>query len=163
MSRLKQFIQHFRLTAGPNSYAVPKSELSHDDQGRIARLVEERLSDDETLRGDLTDAGFGPILTFVTSRVPTATRQALSRSTMQQAEDDVSRSARALTRAIVAAAETGDLGTLSEQLGAPMFSDGETKRVIETLDNRFASLESPEARAERIVEILRSTVQEQNT
>ena len=43
-----------------------------DDQERVTRLIVERLGEDETLRGDLTDAGFAPVMRFVTSLVPGA-------------------------------------------------------------------------------------------
>ncbi len=132
MLRLRMLIRRL-LRARTDSEPLPPVPPSSVDLERMAQVVIERLSEDETLRGQLTDAGFGPILTFVTSLVPVAARRAAEHSSAQTAEDQVSRSARALTRGIVAAVETGDAAALDGCLGAPMLSPDEATRVRQSV------------------------------
>ncbi len=162
MYRLRQFTRRFRPVR-ERAGIRPSVRQLPDDRERITRQVIERLSEDETLRGALTDTGFGPIFTFVTSMIPAATGRALRTSVPESAEEDVSRAARMLTRAIVAAAEAGDVNTLPSSIDTPMFSEAEAIRVRETLSRGFTSNRSSDVTAERIIDALRTATQEQGS
>jgi hypothetical protein len=125
------------------------------------RVVSERLAEDETLRGDLTDNGFGPTLAFVTSLLPAAARQSQSTPDISSPEDEVSRAARGLTREIVAAAESGDMTELQANLAAPMFTARQAALAQEALSQELAQEESADARAQRIIERLQAAVAEE--
>ena len=162
MFRLRQLIRrgwHHHLGSEPRLSVPP----SPDDVERIRRTVIERLSDDETLRVNLSDAGFGPILTFVTSLVPAAARRATEYSSTQTPEDQVSRSARVLTRAIVAAAETGDTAMLRGCLGAPMMSPEESTSARQSVPESGLPDLPPDDRATQTIAALTLAIGEKST
>ena len=155
MFHLKNFLQR---AGRPGPELQPHR---FDEQERIARLVSERLAEDERLRGDLTDAGFGPVLTLVTSMVPAAAARATADPHIDNAEETVSHGARALTKAIVQAASTGDVGALSELLSEPMLSDAAAERARAALAAEPQLPEIADERAIRIAEIVRAAIQEE--
>ncbi len=162
MYRLRQFMLRFR-PVGERPGIQPFDRQPADDQKRITRHVIERLSEDETLRGALTDTDFGPIFTFVASMIPAAASRALQTSAPDSAEDDVSRAARRLTRAIAAAAEAGDVSALPSSIDMPMFTEAQVMTVRETLSRGTTSDQSHDVTAERIVKAMRIAIREQGT
>jgi len=70
-----------------------------------AERAVERLSDDETLRGSLTDEGFGPLLEVISY-------VAIQKADAFESTDALYGALRAIVQASVTAAETGDAATL---------------------------------------------------
>ncbi len=131
-----------------------------DEKERISRLVSERLAEDERLRGDLTDAGFEPVLSLVTSMVPAAAERATADPHISNAEDVVSHGARALTGAIVQAASTGDVDVLSGLLTEPILSPAAAERARTALAAEPQLPDTADERAIRITEIMRAALEE---
>lgn len=71
----------------------------------LAKAAVERLSEDEALRGDLGDDGFGPLLDWGVAAVFAYAVRATSAGAMEQYTDRL----RGVIRAAVAAAEAGAL------------------------------------------------------
>lgn len=91
------------------------------DAEALAQRAVERLSDDESLRGDLTDDGFGPLFDWAVNRAialagPIAAAPPDGRDDSLAALTDALRQA---VRAAVAAADAGDTAPLIDVLGAP--------------------------------------------
>jgi hypothetical protein len=128
------------------------------DTEQIARIVVERLSEDEMLRGDLTDRGFSPVLNFVASLVPGAAARAASNSTDEDVEEAVSHGARGLARAIVAAAETGEVESLIAQLCPPMLAPEAGEQARRSISTRLASDAGPDERAVALVASLSASL-----
>ena len=130
-----------------------------DEKERIARLVSERLAEDERLRGDLTDDGFGPVLKLVSSLVPTAAERTTVDPHVTNAEDAVSHGARTLTRAIVDAATTGDAAALTEFLTEPMLPAPAAERARGALADLPPLPDSADERAILLVDTLRKAIE----
>jgi len=163
MYRLRRFLRD-RRRAGwepEQAHAVQSAQQAPAESERIARLVSERLAEDERLRGGLTDAGFGPVLNLVTSMVPSAAIRATSDPNSTNAEDSVSHGARALTRAIVDAASTGDVTGLKPFLDEPILSGDAAERARAAIADEPQWSESPDERARRLVEILHAAIEEE--
>ena len=86
-----------------------------DAEARAQRAVE-RLSEDEALRRDLTDSGFGPVLDWATAQATRLAAEAPDAETFEARFEAL----RALGRAIGEAASTRSTAGLSEQLGAAL-------------------------------------------
>jgi hypothetical protein len=157
MIRLKYLFQRILPHRGSAPKPAPPSRSSVDTD-EVTRLVVERLSEDEMLRGNLTDRGFAPVLAFVTSMVPAATRAASS-STGGDVEEAVSHGARGLVRAIVTAAESGEVQTLAEQLGPPIFSADAVERARRSITTSLPTTSSPDERAIAIVAALKASLE----
>ncbi|MCL5960857.1 MAG: hypothetical protein M1358_16410 [Chloroflexi bacterium] len=87
----------------------------------VERAVE-RLSDDETLRGDLTDYGFGPLFAVVSEL-------AVARAERFGSTDELYLALRRLLVASVEAAETRKPAALLEGVAAPLFEVDERAAV----------------------------------
>ncbi len=161
MVRLSRFFQRLRQTK-PETPQGPSGSASVNSAESISRLVVERLSEDEALRGDLTDRGFGPVLSFVSSLIPSAARRAVEQTETGDPDDDLSRSARAFTRAIVRTAVSGDPSAISNSMSAPLFHPDEITRVAQALTRDIDLGTTPDERALRIVEALRQATREVN-
>ncbi len=103
-------------------------------------LAVERLSEDETLRGDLTDRGFAPLFAV-------ATQLAVVRAPRFGSTDELYLAVRGLLKASVEAAQMNDPAALSPALISPLVDAGE--RAIMQAD--LASL--PEAADEAAIAI----------
>ena len=104
---LKRFLTWLRgFRTVPDQAAVERPAPINDDQ--IARRVIERLSEDESLRGDLTDDAFKPIFDWVTSLVPVAARRAAPEPDPDEAGEELSQAARQLLRALAQVVASGD-------------------------------------------------------
>lgn len=158
MIRLRNLFARIRKLRERAPVAAPPPETPQVDTEPIARSVVERLNEDEMLRGDLTDRGFAPVLNFVTSLVPAAASRAASGSTREDVEEAVSHGARGLARAIVAAAETGDVAALGEQLGTPMLPADGAERARRSLASGLSSAAGPDERAVAIVAALAASL-----
>lgn len=161
MIRLKYLFQRLRmLRDNEPSNRAPSRQVVQGDTEQVTRTIVERLSEDEMLRGDLTDRGFAPILAFVTSLVPSAASRAASASAEGDVEEAVSHGARGLARAIVAAAETGDTGSLAEQLGPPILPPDAVDRARRSIASGLSASADPDERAIAIVAALRASLEE---
>lgn len=127
--------------------AATEAQPSASDAEAVAQTVAERLSDDEALRGDLSDAGFGPILNW-------ATELAIAAAGRGAGDDELSQAARALVRAVVKAAETGDAAPVRGALAASLFTPGQTSRANEALDAPRSASASADERAQALVRAL---------
>lgn len=159
MLRMRRFFH--RLLLAPNEVTPSASaDESIAARKRITRVVTERLAEDESLRGGLTDDGYGPILDFAISLVPRAVNTALEHFGAQEAEDEVSHHARALVRGIVTAAEQADPDLLVDRLSAPFFEPTEAARAREMLSYGLKSGELSDVRAHHIAALLRASIRE---
>lgn len=157
---MRRFIQRLRPTPDETLHAASVRESTADPQ-RITRVVTERLAEDESLRGRLTDEGFGPVLDFATSLIPGAVRTALRHLGAQEAEDEVSHHVRALVRGIVDAAEQGEPSVLLGHLSAPLFGTDEAIRLRDIISSGLQLGESSDARARHVVAMFRAALREQ--
>jgi len=155
MFRLRQFLRRGDTT-GPEL-----QPHRFDESERISRLVSERLAEDERLRGDLTDAGFGPVLNLVTSLVPAAAARATAGPDAANAEDAVSHAARGLARAMVDAASSGDVDGLSAALSEPILTADAAERARAAIANEQEWPNSPDERARRLTDIVRASAEEE--
>lgn len=103
--------------------------MSEAEVERLAERAVERLSDDETLRGRLSDAGFAPLFDWA---VAAAQRAAVAASTSPEPAatlDGVVAQLRAVLRAAAQGAAEGRVRPLLRWLGPPLFSAGEAERA----------------------------------
>jgi hypothetical protein len=85
--------------------------VSPDD---LANPAIERLAEDESLRGDLTDDGFLPLQNWAFARLQRIAHEAAHHPDPQAAMDGYTAQIRDFMQAAVQAAESGDLGTLPD-------------------------------------------------
>lgn len=122
----------------------------------LARPVIERLSEDEALRGDLTDAGFAPLLDWLTRLVTAAAERATTDPDSAATMERVGDAARQLGRAVVRAAERGDAGAVAAALAPPLLAPDEAERAASALP-RLAG-DTADDRARALVRALASVV-----
>ena len=89
------------------------SAISPDD---LANPAIERLAEDESLRGDLTDDGFQPLQDWAIARLQRIAHEAAHHPDPQAAMDGYTDQIRAFVRAAVQAAENKALGDLPDQV-----------------------------------------------
>ncbi len=159
MIRLLNLFQRVGLLRPTPPAPQPVSPTA-DDAERVTRLIVERLSEDETLRGALTDAGFAPVLDFVSSLVPAAVERAQRVSTPGVVEDTVSHAARMLARAIAAAAESGDTTVVANALALPIAPADAIERARSVLPMALAAGTSVDERARTITQALSGAIEE---
>lgn len=112
----------------------------------LARAVIERLSEDERLRGTLTDDGFGPLLAWAVAAVQQAATTVRKSEDMDPFEDRV----RAALEAAVAAAEEA---TVADPAALAGWQPGPTDRVTPALrDLKLGS--DADANAQQLAAIL---------
>jgi hypothetical protein len=105
--------------SAPHGAAPPQTADAHAQA--LARPIVERLSDDERLRGDLTDASFGPLLAWLEQVVTIAATRAPAGPAGKAWQTQASDAARQLARAIVGAAERNDTSGLAAALSPALF------------------------------------------
>lgn len=93
------------MSTEPDSGKVEPAGFSAEE---LAERVYERVAEDESLRGDLTDEGFGPLLDWCAGRIVRVVQDQGTPSL-----DALSEAFRDAMRSLVAAAETGDSSVLS--------------------------------------------------
>ncbi len=126
--------------------------------GSLARPEIELLAEDEALRGGLTDAGFGPVLDWVTSLVMAAAIRIAGEPEPTPRMEQVGAAARALVRAIVRAAEQGDIHPLSAALAPPLLTADQARRAQQALSPPGEAETAPDERAPLIVRRLADAV-----
>lgn len=99
-------------SAGPGLY--PRAE---------AEIVAERLAEDEALRGDLTDAAYGPLLQVVIDLV-------VARGAAYSSTDELHHAARQLLTALGEAAISGDAAPLALLPSSPLLTAEEVNALL---------------------------------
>jgi hypothetical protein len=125
------------------------------DNDAVARQVIERLAEDESLRRDLTDDAFKPILDLVTSLVPGAAERA---SAEPDAAEDLSQSARQFVRGLSAAVTSGDASVVSADLLHRFMSEAEANEALQRLAAGKLPDGSDGERAEALVGTMKSAL-----
>jgi len=97
-----------------------------------ARRAVERLSEDEALRGDLTDEGYGPLLGV-------AAGLAVARAGRFASTDDLYLALRRLLKGAVDAAERSDLSSLAAAAAPALIEPDERAALLGALRQRRGS------------------------
>lgn len=154
MKRFTRWLRAYRSPRMPSENAPqvanapePPAKPAND---AIARQVIERLSEDESLRRNLTDDAFKPILDLVTSLVPAAAERA---SAQPDAGDQLSQAARQLVQGLAAAVTSGDPSVVSADVLQRFMSEEQAGATLRAL----AAGKLPDAAGER-AEALAGTV-----
>lgn len=127
----------------------------------LARRAVERLSDDERLRGDLTDDCYGPLLAWVSDLLLGAARRSGDAPDAEAVMEAATASARALVAAVSPAAAGGDVAPVAAALAqAPstLLTPDARARLLAALPRDLASCPSPGERARRLVTALAGTL-----
>ncbi|HLI50435.1 MAG TPA: hypothetical protein VKU87_01485 [Thermomicrobiaceae bacterium] len=124
------------------------------DPQDLAQPYAERLAEDEDLRGSLTDAGFGPLLEWLTNLMIDAAGRAAKAPDPGVTMDRAGRLAHQLGRSIVQAAEQGDPAPVRDALAEPLLTNAQIAAAGKTLPRSLPKRISPDERARRIVAAL---------
>lgn len=119
---------HTRTTGGTQPVAAPAA--SPDD---LANAAIERLAEDETLRGDLTDDGYLPLQNWAFARLQRIAHEAAHHPDPQAAMEGYTSQLRAFVQAAVQAAESGDLGDLADQVKPRVVLQKDVPAVVDAL------------------------------
>jgi hypothetical protein len=109
---------------------APASAVSPDD---LANAAIERLAEDESLRGDLTDDGFLPLQNWAFARLQRIAHEAAHHPDPQGAMDGYTSQIRAFVRAAVQAAENKSLGDLADQVKPRVVLAKDAPAVVDAL------------------------------
>jgi hypothetical protein len=114
----------------------------------LAQSTYERLAEDESLRGDLSDAGFGPLLDWAANQAV----QLASSASDPQAFAQRSEALRTLIRNLVQTASSGDVSGVADLI-EPVFGKDEAAKSA----SRFAKLvlgQDPDENAQMLLTAL---------
>ncbi len=106
---------------GPGGPAQPPSAVRPDPERAI-----ERLSDDEALRGELTDEGYGALLSVVANL-------AVARAERYPSTDELYLALRGLLAGAVTAAERAEPAAILSSLAPPLLSPDEQAQLARVL------------------------------
>lgn len=135
---------------------MPDTSLPSVDD--LASAAIEQLADDESLRGDLTDDGFGPLQAWAFAQLQHVAQSAARHRNPQAAMDAFTRQIRDFVRDVVQAAEDGALGDLPAEVRTRIVLAGEAPQVQASL--RALTLgKDADANAQAIAGVLTSTQQ----
>lgn len=99
----------------------------------LANPVIERLVEDETLRGDLTDDGYLPLQNWAIARIRGVARAAAHHPDPEAAMERFAGQMRAFVRAAVQAAQAGALGDLAAQVRPRVVREQDVPAVVDAL------------------------------
>jgi hypothetical protein len=116
-------------TAGASD-AASKTPVSPDD---LANSAIERLSEDEAVRGDLTDDGYQPLQDWAVARLQRIAHEAAHHPDPQAAMDGFTEQIRGFVRAAVQAAQDGALGDLPDQVKPRVVLAKDVPAVVDAL------------------------------
>ena len=126
-----------------------EAPLEQGDEGlspeALAERVYERVAEDESLRGDLTDEGFGPLLDWCANRIVSVVQHHSTPSL-----DELSEVFRGTMAMLVASAEHGDPGELTA-LPAEIVDPS----CVEELSRIVSEVADPDSRAAMLAARLR--------
>jgi hypothetical protein len=126
------------------------SAISPDD---LANAAIERLAEDEALRGDLTDDGFLPLQNWAFARLQRIAHEAAHHPDPQAAMDGHTSQIRSFVQAAVQAAESKDLGDLTDQVKPRIVLAKDVSTVVDAL-RRIAFIDDADANAKAIAAAL---------
>jgi hypothetical protein len=126
------------------------SAISPDD---LANAAIERLAEDEALRGDLTDDGFLPLQNWAFARLQRIAHEAAHHPDPQAAMDGYTSQIRSFVQAAVQAAESKDLGDLTDQVKPRVVLAKDVSTVVDAL-RRIAFIDDADANAKAIAAAL---------
>ncbi len=121
-----------------------------EDAESLAQSVAERLSEDEALRGDLTDEGFGPLLNWATEAA-IAYASNLKSDKPEEAMDTYGSRLKGVMQEVVAAADAGKIDNPAPLLD---FEMAQPDAARQKLANLKLEASSPDANAIEITKIL---------
>ncbi len=99
----------------------------------LARGVVEQLSEDETLRGDLTDDGFNPLLEWATNSAIAYAKTLPQDAKADEAMQTYGGRLKGVIQSVVAAADAGKIGEVSELLDFQMADVTQTRQKLVAL------------------------------
>lgn len=134
--------------ARPTSAA--KATPNPDD---LANPVIERLVEDETLRGDLTDDGYLPLQNWAIARIQRVAREAAHHPDPAAAMDRFAEQIRAFVRDAVQAAQAGALGDLPERVQPRVVLKKDVPDVVDAL-KKIAFTGDADANAQAIAQAM---------
>jgi hypothetical protein len=158
---LKRFLRWLHAYRPPLDHApVERVAPVKDDQ--IARQVIERLAEDESLRGDLMDDAFKPIIDWVTSLVPAAASRAAPDPDPDEAGEQLNDAARQTVRSLVRVVSDGDTSSLRDQLQPPLLTADEAERARQAVPDGPLPGSSAAERAQALIAALKSALPEKS-
>jgi hypothetical protein len=117
----------------PQPVAPAPNAANAETVAALAQPVLDRLAEDEALRGDLTDAGFTPLLDWLSRLTTDAASRAAAAPDPEATMEQVADTALRLGRAIVRAAERADASGLADALVPPLVTPGMAARAAAAL------------------------------
>lgn len=131
----------------PEKPATPEPASNHED---LLKSAVERLSEDEALRGDLSDVGFGPLLDWAIAAAQAYSSKAPDAAAMENYTDKL----RNLVEAAVNVAQNGKLDDPSELLD---FETGKKEKLAADL-KALELGDDADANAEQLAKILQDAL-----
>lgn len=128
-------------------------DIKVTDVENMAKAAVEQLSEDESLRGDLTDEGFDPLMQWLVDMVTIYARKlgGGNTDTATNAMNDYTARLKEVAQAVVAAAESGQIDDPQELLG---FDKLEATQLRHKLTNLQLTKDAADANAVKIVAVL---------
>lgn len=160
MRRLfRGFLQRVRpaISRSPEPQPARSEAAPAVDQQAIDALAQpavERLVEDEGVRGELTDDGFGPLIAWASNLLLDAARRAAATPEPEATMDQVAGQARELVRAISRGAVDGDLAPVRAALASPLLTPESARQAVSALPDEFAPDTTPDERARSLVSTL---------
>jgi hypothetical protein len=146
----------------PSSSSAPDPPTqSAISPGDLANAAIERLAEDESLRGDLTDDGYQPLQDWAVARLQRIAHEAAHHPDPQAAMDGFTEQIRAFVRAAVQAAEDGTLGDLPEQVKPRVVLKDDMPAVVDAL-KKITFTNDADANAKAIADALAATTSKEN-
>lgn len=124
----------------------------------LANAVIERLTEDEALRGDLTDDGYLPLQSWAIARLQQIAREAAHHPDPQAAMDAYTTHIRSFVRNAVAVAQSGDLGDLTDQVKPRVVRKADAPAIIAAL-RALKLTHDADANAQAIATALRGSAE----
>lgn len=135
-----------------------QSAISPDD---LANAAIERLAEDESLRGDLTDDGYQPLQDWAIARLQRIAHEAAHHPDPQAAMDGFTEQIRAFVRAAVQAAQEGALGDLPDQVKPRVVLKSDAPAVVDVL-KKITFSNDADANAKAIAAALATATSKEN-
>lgn len=119
----------------------------------LANPVIERLAEDETLRGDLTDDGYLPLQNWAIARIQRVAHEAAHHPDPAATMERFAEQIRAFVRDAVQAAQVGALGDLPERVQSRVVLKKDVPTVVDAL-KRIAFTGDADANAQAIAKAM---------
>lgn len=139
----------------PSASSAPKSAAPAIAPETLANPAIERLAEDESLRGDLTDDGYGPLQQWAFDRLTRVAHEAAHHPAPQAAMDGFATQIRAFVSDAVQAAQAGKLGDLTSDVKPRVVLKQDAPAVVAALQ-KITFTQDADANAQAIATALRS-------